>query len=451
MRTLASGAQLQTLYRPLRPGPHGRERDHEQVLAHQRMRLHEAMVEAVSQLGYDSVTVVALVRLAAVSKRALYENFSSKQECFLATLDAVIADATTSVVAAGGSSSDGRESLRRLFAAGALYVETHPKRICVCVVTAPAAGPDARARIESFRVASQSALARAVRHAFGAQAPPPLASRGVAHGIWHLLRSRLLDGEVEQLSLLADELYGWLDSYRCRPGALAPAPEIAPGRPVAALCKPVSGDVRRRLHRAALELAGRRGLAELGERPLLELARVEKAELEALYEDPHACFLDALGLLAADALRRMLAAGRSAAGGSWPAVVRASVAALLDWLAREPALARAAFVEAFRGGPDIQRRMRYLLAGLATLLRRSAPEPHRPSEVVADGIVAAIWGVLHDYVAGGSIDQMPELTDHISFIVLAPTIGAESAIEALRQHGAAAAGTTETVARTSRV
>jgi len=395
---------------------------------------------------------VALVRLAAVSKRSLYENFSSKQECFLATLDAVIADATTSVVVAGDSRSGGRESLRTLFAAGALYVEAHPKRIRVCVVTAPAAGPDARARVESFRVASQSALARAARRAFGAQVPPPLASRGVAHGIWHLVRSRLLSDEVEQLLPLADELYGWLDSYRCRPDALGPAPEIARARPVATPYRPVSGDVRRRLHRAALELAGRRGLTELGERPLLELARVEKAELEALYENAHACFLDALGLLAAEAFARILAAGRfAAATGSWPAVVRASVAALLDWCVREPALARAAFVEAFRGGPDIQLRTRYLLAGFANLLRRSAPERRRPSAVVAEGIVAAIWGVLHDYVAGDSIDRMPELADHLSFIVLAPAIGAEDAIEALRQHGAAAAGMTGTVARTSMV
>jgi len=59
--------------------------------------------------------------------------------------------------------------------------------------------------------------------------------------------------------------------------------------------------------------------------------------------------------------------------------------------------------------------------------------------------------VLHDYVAGGSIDRMPELADHLSFIVLAPAIGADGAIEALRQHGAAAAGTTGKVARTSRV
>jgi AcrR family transcriptional regulator len=439
-RSSRVGAQPPMLYLPLRPGPHGRERDHEQVLEDQRLRLHGAMVEAVSQLGYPAVTVERLVKLAAVSKRSFYEHFSGKQECFLATLDTVIAELSASVRSGIDRPPAPDERLRALLTECACHVESHPKPIRVCIVEAPAAGPAARARVEAVRAAAQPAFAHAVRSAFGADAPPPLAVSGVAHGVWHLVRSRLLGGEVWQLSSLAEELYAWLRSYRCSPGALGATPRLVPARPLAAPCEPIAGDARRRLHRAALELAGRRGLADLSERSLLALARVERAELRRLYEDAHACFLDALGLLAAEALARILAAARATTAGSWPAVVRASLAALLDWLAREPALARAAFVEAFRSGPDTQVRTGYLISGFAGLLRRSAPAAVRPSEVLAEGIVAAVWGVLHDYVASGSIDRLGQLTDQLSYIVLAPTIGAQSAIEELRRPAPRALG-----------
>lgn len=424
--------QPQALYRPLRPGPHGRERDHEQVLADQRKRLCGAMVEAAAQRGYGAVTVTLLVRLAAVSKRSFYEHFSGKEECFLATFDAVLADAAASVGAADDSRLGAQqEPLRSLFMSGAAYLEGHSKDMRLCIAEAPVAGPRARARVESMRRRFHVALARAVDYAFGVEAPPLLVIAGVAHGIWHLVRSRLLCHDLERPAGIAGELHGWLVSYCCPAGyALGPAPEILSARAVVAPCEPMAGDARRRMHRAALELVGRRGLGELSERSLLELARVSEGELHALYENAHACFLDALGLLAAEALAAVLAGARAAAG-LWPAVVRASMVALLEWLAREPALARAAFVEALAGGADVQARTDYLLAGFASLLCRSAPQSLRPSQTLAEGIVAAVCGVLHDYTAGGALECIPELADHLSFIVLAPTMGAANAIETL--------------------
>ncbi len=55
------------------------------------------MVEAVARHGYERVRIAELVGLAGISKRDFYESFASKEECFLATFEEIIEQATTQV------------------------------------------------------------------------------------------------------------------------------------------------------------------------------------------------------------------------------------------------------------------------------------------------------------------------------------------------------------------
>src|SRR5690242_15072 len=85
--------------RPLFPQLSGgpRRMPAEQVAEHQKARLEGAMVEAVARHGYAGTTLRELVALAGVSKTTFYEHFESKEDCFLATLDAIIAETTRRV------------------------------------------------------------------------------------------------------------------------------------------------------------------------------------------------------------------------------------------------------------------------------------------------------------------------------------------------------------------
>src|SRR5947209_10068609 len=73
------------LYKRLPSGPHRLER--EEVMRHQRIRIHGAMVEAVAANGYEGTSVKQVIALAGVSRRSFYEQFANKQECLLATFD----------------------------------------------------------------------------------------------------------------------------------------------------------------------------------------------------------------------------------------------------------------------------------------------------------------------------------------------------------------------------
>jgi AcrR family transcriptional regulator len=60
----------------------------EEVVADQRQRLIEAVPRVVAKHGYETMSVADIVKAAAVSRNAFYNNFGDKQECFAAAHEA---------------------------------------------------------------------------------------------------------------------------------------------------------------------------------------------------------------------------------------------------------------------------------------------------------------------------------------------------------------------------
>src|ERR1700691_76890 len=89
------------LYRRLPHGPHGMDR--EDVARHQRARLYGGMIASIAERGYARTTVAHVIGFAGVSRRAFYEQFANKEECFLATYDIVVARSRKLVLEAWSS------------------------------------------------------------------------------------------------------------------------------------------------------------------------------------------------------------------------------------------------------------------------------------------------------------------------------------------------------------
>lgn len=60
----------------------------EATAASQRSRMLQAVTRAVAAKGYAAVTVGDVVGIAGVSRRTFYEQFTDKQDCFLAAYEA---------------------------------------------------------------------------------------------------------------------------------------------------------------------------------------------------------------------------------------------------------------------------------------------------------------------------------------------------------------------------
>ena len=71
--------------------PRGRHAAPRQVVREaQRARMLAAIVQAVAEKGYARVVVADVIERAGVSRKTFYEQFSNKDECFLAAYDASV-------------------------------------------------------------------------------------------------------------------------------------------------------------------------------------------------------------------------------------------------------------------------------------------------------------------------------------------------------------------------
>lgn len=144
-------------------GRHGMSR--EEVVAVQRERMFRGMAAAMAEKGYVGTPVAAIIKRAGVSRETFYEQFSSKQECFVAALEEGIARLQSRLLAEMPGSGT---PLDRFSALLGTYLETlasEPQMARLFMVEVYAAGPDVARR----RVELQRQFVDAIAEIFGAR------------------------------------------------------------------------------------------------------------------------------------------------------------------------------------------------------------------------------------------------------------------------------------------
>jgi hypothetical protein len=116
---------------------------------------------------------------------------------------------------------------------------------------------------------------------------------------------------------------------------------------------------------------------------------------------------------------------------SWASGICRAVEALFRRIATDPALARAAFLDAFAAGPVTTEHRAMIMRGFAEVLARRAPADRRPSPVVAEAIVGSVWSIAHRHVVQGRQKLLPGCWARAAFVAMAPIIGAEEANAAI--------------------
>jgi AcrR family transcriptional regulator len=129
---------------PLPAGRHGFSR--EQVAHNQRERLIAGLATAVAEHGYNAVTLAHITKAAAVSRRVFYENFESKEECFLAAFDVVAEHIGELVAAAADAASDWPRQAIAAAREVLAFLASEPDLARLCLVESQSAGPVVAAR-----------------------------------------------------------------------------------------------------------------------------------------------------------------------------------------------------------------------------------------------------------------------------------------------------------------
>lgn len=119
------------------------------MVASQRGRILTGLIETVAAQGYVRTSVADVLRAAGVSRETFYQQFTSKEDCFLAAYDAAIGVVLGGIGDTLGGDGEALGTLERLDGALGAYLETlaaEPAFARVFLLEVYAAGPAALAR-----------------------------------------------------------------------------------------------------------------------------------------------------------------------------------------------------------------------------------------------------------------------------------------------------------------
>jgi AcrR family transcriptional regulator len=189
-----------------RPLPGRQQLPREFIAQHQRVRIISALARETSEQGYQQVTVADIVRRAGTARNTFYENFRSKEDCFLATQEFAMAAALERVVQTAGALQSWPQRVRAGLSAFLSYVAEEPALARTCMVEALSAGPAAVERYEKSQQAFVSLfkLGRDVSP-HGADLPETL-EEAIIGGVFWIVYQRLAVGELSTVPELLPEL-----------------------------------------------------------------------------------------------------------------------------------------------------------------------------------------------------------------------------------------------------
>jgi AcrR family transcriptional regulator len=185
---------------------------------------------------------------------------------------------------------------------------------------------------------------------------------------------------------------------------------------------------RSRMLAAAVEAVEDVGYARMTVAQVISRARVSRKTFYDVFADREDCFLAAFEQALTQA--RLIAQEAYERETSWRDGVRAALARLLLFMDEEPGLAKLCIVEALGAGERVLDRRAKVLDELAEVIDRGRTVTHairEPPEVTAEGVVGAIFAVLHTRVLEHGNERLTDLLGSLMSMIVLPYLGARAA------------------------
>jgi AcrR family transcriptional regulator len=393
------------------------------------------MAESVYQRGYAGTSVAHVIALAGVSRRAFYEQFSNKEDCFLSTYDALVGASRKRVLQAWLSE---RGWANRLYAACKVFLEgvaADPRGANLVLVESIGIGPRGHERLQLTATAFERVVATGFSLTPDGIALPPLAPRAIVGGVRFVVLRRVREGRARELAGLTDELLDWVSSYRS--SAVTRLRTLGSGRPPSLVAKRARfltrEDRRSGVMDAMVQLALDEGYANITDAEIARAAAVSTEAFHREFTSKEECLLAVVDEFAAEAHDAVKRATRNDA--EWPEAVHKGVEALIGYCAAHPGLVKLSFIDLFDAGNGMVGRVSGVLDGFIKVMTERIPEPQRAPNVAAEAIMGAIWAILSSYAPHDRLRYLPCLVDHLTFLILAPYIGPRAAVESIETAG----------------
>ena len=416
--------------RALPPGP-GTPRS--AVLANQRQRLFAALVATVGEKGYEATSVEDLIELSGVSRKAFYEHFDSKQDCFLAALRELIGDGVGLVGANYDGAGDWEVGVHAGLAAFLELLSAQPAAAGLCFVEAYAAGPQAVDTVQRAFDDFSGVVRRGLDGIPDRAGMPEEIVRAIVGGLRKVIHSRLYVGQAEALPELVEPLWSWGLSYYPPPAPLR-RPGVRRNRPAAGQSPgAVAQDPAERILRGLASAAAERGYTEVTVGQIAAAASVSLSTFYSYFDGKEEAMLAALDSGSAQMMAAMLPAYRRAP--DWPRAVRAGIGATFAFGEREPDYARLGAVEVYAAGRRALEQRDRIMEGLQELVRPGYEHAPDTSPIAAEAIAGAVYALIYDQVRAGGPQSLPEIAPLATYVVLCPFLGPEEACEVANGDG----------------
>ena len=192
------------------------------MVDNQRERILAAVADVTSVAGYRAMSVEDVIVTAGVSRRTFYEHFKNKDDAFLAAFDAVLAQLLAAVQDAYEREEQAADRLRAGLAAFLDFIAREPSFARMCIVESLAAGTEAINRRNAAMATFATIIDENARALGTPMQPPQLTAETIVGGIYEVIYTRVVRGEIRDLPrLLPDLMYSAVLPYAGPEAALA--------------------------------------------------------------------------------------------------------------------------------------------------------------------------------------------------------------------------------------
>jgi AcrR family transcriptional regulator len=180
-------------------GPHKLSR--EEVARSQRNRLIRAMADAMAENGFAQTSVADVLARARVSRETFYQQFSSKQDCFIAAYEQAASVILASLEQEAASDGTPLERFERTLGVYLEALAGEPAFARLFMLEVYSAGDEVLGR----RAEIQRRFADLVSDAFGARNKSErFACEALVASIAMMVTARVAAGDIEGLPALRD-------------------------------------------------------------------------------------------------------------------------------------------------------------------------------------------------------------------------------------------------------
>ena len=181
----------------------------------------------------------------------------------------------------------------------------------------------------------------------------------------------------------------------------------------------IAENQRERLLNGVVEAVAEHGYNATTIGAITEAAQISRRTFYEYFKDKEGCFLAAYEMIDTHVRGAMLTAAERTPE-PWPARVRASLAALLDVLSRDLAVARFYLVEPLAASGEIAARYREAMQLLAETIRPEGGPAEANVEVRDQILMGGITTLITRRLKAGEPARLPELLPDLTDLVMRP-------------------------------